>query len=273
MISVSANGASIPALGFGTWDLRGETAVRAVAGAIELGYTHIDTAQRYENEREVGRGIRESGAEREKIFVTTKIWPDCYTPGDFETAVRESIDKLDVGQVDLLLLHWPSEVRPLKETIHLINWTIDEGLTKYIGVSNFTKSMLIESCKLSASPLVCNQVEYHPFLEQNVIYEAGRKQGMALTAYCPIARGQVLDDPKIKDIGDRHGKSATQVSLRWLVQQEGVVAIPRTSSSQRARENLGIFDFSLSDAEMQSLHDLSAQRRRLVNLDLAPDWD
>jgi len=273
MISVSANGASIPALGFGTWDLRGEDAVRAVAGAIELGYRHIDTAQRYQNESEVGRGIRNSGIERGQLFVTTKIWPDCYDPGRFEPCVQESVDKLGVGPVDLLLLHWPNKTRPLAETIGLLNWALEQGHTRHIGVSNFTKAMLVEACSLSAAPLVCNQVEYHPFLAQETVYDACRRQGMALTAYCPLARGQVIDDPTIADIAKRHGKSATQVSLRWLVQQPGVIAIPKTGSSERAAGNLDIFDFSLTEADMQALHGLSQQRRRLVNLDLAPDWD
>ena len=273
MIYVDANGARIPSLGFGTWDLRGSTAVDMVDEAIQCGYRHIDTAQRYENEREVGKGIAQNGINRNELFVTTKIWPDHFAPEKFADAARNRLDLLGLDHVDLLLLHWPSKERPLAETIELLNSARDVGIAKHIGVSNFTVAMINEAAQLSAAPLVCNQVEFHPYLSQDAVYGACRANGLAMTAYCPIARGKVINDEVILAIGKAHGKSAIQTTLRWLIQQDGIIAIPRTSSSERAAANADIFDFELTGTEMTQISNLGLGRERLVNLDIAPDWD
>ena len=273
MIVVDANGARIPSIGFGTWELRGEDAVRLVANALEAGYRHVDTAARYGNEAEVGKGLRASGVPRSEIFLTTKIWPDRFRGDDFRAAAHERLVLLGEDHVDLLLLHWPNPDVPLAETIEALNWARATGIARHIGVSNFTTAHIAEATRLSTHPLVCNQVEYHPFLSQDKVLAATRAAGMALTAYCPIARGKVLENATIADIGRRHGKAAIQVTLRWLVQQDGVVAIPRTSSPERAAANIDIFDFELDPAEMDAVGALGSPAGRMVELDIAPQWD
>lgn len=262
MITVDANGANIPALGFGTWELFGKEGERAVHDAIEIGYRHFDTAQAYGNEAEVGAAIAASGM-RDDIFLTTKIWPENYEPNAFRKAIAQSAERLH-GPADLVLLHWPRFDLPLATLMDNLNWARDEGLTRHIGVSNFPSNLLKEAAALSAAPLAANQMEYHPFLNQSRILSACRDLGVALTAYCPIARGRVFKTDVIAKIAETHGKSAGQITLRWLVQQEGVIAIPRTSSAERARENLAIFDFSLSESEMAEIHGLADPNGRIV---------
>ena len=271
---VERNGAAIPALGFGTWDLRMDVARRSVEGALELGYRHIDTAQAYGNEVEVGAAIRAAALPRQELFLTTKIWPDRFRPDDLEASVEESLHRLGLPQVDLLLLHWPNQDVPLAATIEALNVTVQRGWTRHIGISNFTAAMVDEAVRLSAAPLVTNQVEYHPFLAQKTVAAACRRHGMALTAYCPLARGRVFSHSLIDRIAKAHGKTAGQVTLRWLVQQEGVVAIPRSSQVENARANLEIFDFQLSETEMDEIAALGDPKGRLVNVaGLAPVWD
>lgn len=262
MMIVDANGASIPALGFGTWELFGSAGQRAIRDAIDIGYRHFDTAQAYGNEAEVGAAIAASGM-RDACFVTTKVWPESYEPQAFRRAVSQSVERLK-GSADLLLLHWPRFDLPLATLMDNLNWARDEGLTSHIGVSNFPSAMLREAAGLSTAPLAANQMEYHPFLNQSRILGTCRDLGVALTAYCPIARGRVFKTPVIAEIAERHGKTAGQITLRWLVQQSGVIAIPRTSSSERARENLAIFDFVLTAAEMAAIHALADPQGRIV---------
>ena len=274
MYSVEAHGARIPVLGFGTWELRDGLAVRLVEAALAIGYRHIDTAQMYENEREVGTAIRTSGIDRREIFLTTKVWPDRFRDGDLQRSVEESLERLGLDAVDLLLLHWPNPAVPLAETIAALNDARARGLTRHIGVSNFPTGLMREALRLSEAPLVTNQVEYHPFLSQNRVLRACREAGMALTAYCPLARGRVFGDPVIERIAARHRKSPAQVALRWLVQQEGVVAIPRSSKPEHARANFEIWDFSLDDREMAEISALGGPEGRIVDIaGLAPEWD
>ena len=273
MHKVACNGAAIPALGFGTWELRGGTARRLVEAALEIGYRYIDTAQMYGNEVEVGAAVRASGLGRGKLFVTTKIWPDRFRKGELERSLEESVDRLGL-EPDLALLHWPSPAVPLAETVEALNRAAEQGLARHIGVSNFTTAMIDEAVRLSARPLVSNQVEYHPFLSQAPVLAWCRNHGMALTAYCPLARGRVFGDATLARIGAAHGKGPGQVALRWLVQQEGVVAIPRSSSARHARSNFEIFDFALSEAEMADIKALGSPRGRVVDFPgFAPAWD
>lgn len=274
MHRVAANGAGIPALGFGTWELRGTTAQRLVEAALAIGYRHLDTAQMYGNEAEVGAGLRASGLPRDEVFVTTKIWPDRFRAGDLEHSVDESLRRLRLDAVDLLLLHWPSRSVPLAETIGALNRVHAAGRAQHVGISNFTTAMIEDAVRLSAAPLATNQVEYHPMLSQRAVLQSCRRHGMALTAYCPLARGRVFRDPTLRRIAERHGRNAGQVALRWLVQQEDVVAIPRSSSEEHARSNFAICDFALSEAEMAEITALGAPGGRVVNVaGMAPKWD
>ncbi len=273
--AVEARGATIPALGLGTWELTGSVAERAVADALELGYRHLDTAQAYGNEREVGRAIEGSGVPREELFLTTKVWPDRYGPARFADSVRRSLERLGTDHVDLLLLHWPRfEGTTLERTIELLNRARERGWSRHIGVSNFTTALLARAARASDAPIAVNQVEYHPFLDQTAVLEEARDLGVAITAYSPLARGRVPGNETLAEIGGAHGKSAAQVALRWLVQQRGVAAIPRTSKREHAAENLAIFDFELSDREMERIGRLAEPGGRVIDPDgLAPDWD
>ena len=269
---VEAKGAGIPIVGLGTWDLRGRECARLVAQAIALGYRHFDTAQLYDNEREVGEGVRGSGVKREEIFVTTKVAPANLSPHALERSVKESIAALRLGEIDLLLLHWPNKEVPLAETMAALCRMKQQGFARHIGVSNYTVALLEEANKLATEPLVCNQFELHPFLDQTKVIAATRAHDMAVVAYSPIARGGAREDAVLARIGEAHGKSAAQVSLRFLVQQD-IVVIPRTSKVERLAENIDLFDFRLSEAEMAEIARLAHPRGRIVDWAWSPKWD
>src|SRR5271156_4833386 len=252
MQSVEANGAKIPAIGLGTWELRGRACARLVEQALRLGYRHIDTAQVYENEREVGEGLRASGTRRDDVFVTTKVWTTHFAPNDLERSTRESLTKLHLSEVDLLLLHWPNPRVPLQETLGALAHVKKLGLTRHIGVSNFTVALIEQAVAACPEPLVCDQVEYHPYLDQTKVREACAQRGLALIAYSPVAKGRIKGDETLNRIGRVHRKTAAQICLRWLVQQN-VSAIPRTSKLERLSENIDIFDFELTDIEMEQI--------------------
>jgi diketogulonate reductase-like aldo/keto reductase len=269
---VKANGARIPAIGLGTWELRGRTCARLVEQALKLGYRHIDTAQIYENEREVGDGVRASGVKRDDVFVTTKVWTTHFAPNELERSARESLVKLRMPYVDLLLLHWPNPHVPLSETLGALARVKQAGLARHIGVSNFTVALIEEAVAACPEPLACDQVEYHPYLDQTKVREACARHHMALVAYSPIARGRIKNDPTLARIAARYGKSAAQVCLRWLVQHD-VCAIPRTSRIERLSENIDIFDFSLDGDDMAAIAGLAGPRGRLTDYGFAPKWD
>jgi diketogulonate reductase-like aldo/keto reductase len=274
MKTVIANGAEIPALGFGTYELTGSDCTRMVRTALDLGYRHLDTATIYANEDSVGEAIEGAGLPRETIFLTTKVWPDCFRREAFKRSVSESLRRLRADYVDLLLLHWPNPEVPLAETIEALNQVCETGLARHIGLSNFPTAQLEEAVRLSDRPLVMNQVEYHPFLDQTKVLRTCRHHGLALTAYSPLAHGLVLEHDLLKQIGETHGKNAIQVGLRWLVQQDGVLTIPRSSKKEHAASNLAIFDFELSPGEMSEITALTQQNQRLCSPpELAPAWD
>jgi diketogulonate reductase-like aldo/keto reductase len=272
MLFVEANGAKIPAIGLGTWELRDRTCARIVEQAIRLGYRHIDTAQVYENEREVGEGLRASGIRRAEMFVTTKVWTTHFAPHELERSTKESLGRLRLTEVDLLLLHWPNPHVPLAETLGALAHAKQLGLARHIGVSNFTVALIEEAAKACPEPLVCDQVEYHPYLDQTKVKEACARHGMALVAYSPIAKGKIKGDAILARIGRAHRKSPAQICLRWLVQQN-VSAIPRTSRIERLSENIDIFDFELSDEEMGQIHEMGSAGGRLTDYGFAPKWD
>src|SRR5712664_626170 len=261
---VEANGAKIPAIGLGTWELRGRTCARLVEQALRLGYRHIDTAQAYENEREVGEGLRTSGVRRDDVFVTTKVWTTHFAPNDLERSRKESLAKLRLSEVDLLLLHWPNPQVPLQETLGALARVKQLGMSRHIGVSNFTVALTEQAVAACPEPLVCDQVEYHPYLDQTKVLEACARHGMALVAYSPIAKGRIKNDRTLAQIGQAHGKTAVQVCLRWLVQQN-VAAIPRTSRIERLSENIDIFDFALSDDETRLISRMGSSKGRLTD--------
>ncbi len=269
---VEANGARIPAIGLGTWELRGRICARLVEQALKLGYRHVDTAQVYENEREVGEGLRASRVRRDDVFVTTKVWTTHFAPHDLERSTKESLTKLRLSEVDLLLLHWPNPHVPLAETLGALAHVKRLGMSRHIGVSNFTVALIDEAVAACPEPLVCDQVEYHPYLDQTKVKEACARHGMALVAYSPVARGRIKSEETLVRIGQTHGKTAAQVCLRWLVQQN-VAAIPRTSRIERLSENIDIFDFVLSVEEMQQISQLGSAKGRLTDFGFAPKWD
>lgn len=269
---IEVRGAKIPAIGMGTMTLKDKTCVDAVSAALRLGYTNLDTAERYGNEQWVGEGLRASGVSRDKIFITTKVYVDKLAPADFDQSVDESLKKLQLSSVDLLLIHWPSATVPMSDQIASLCKAKRNGLTKHVGVANFTGKLLDEAMKLTTEPLVNNQIEVHPFLDQSKVLAACKKHGLSVTAYCPIARGKVPGAEVLERIGKAHGKSASQVSLRYLTQQ-GIVPIPRSANPEHLKANLDVFDWSLTDAEMAEIGKLARPDGRVVNPPHHPEWD
>jgi 2,5-diketo-D-gluconate reductase B len=276
MTVVEANGARIPAIGLGTMTLKEQVCIDAIKTALRLGYRHLDTAERYGNEEWVGEGLRQglaaSGLKREDVFVTTKVYWDKLAPGDFERSVEESLAKLKLPSVDLLLIHWNNPKVALADSIASLCAAKRKGQTRHIGVANFTTAMLDEAVKLSSEPLVTNQIEVHPFLDQSKVLAACSKHGVSVTAYCPLARGKVPGNETLERIGKAHGKSASQVALRYLAQQ-GIIPIPRTANLDHLAADLAVFDFKLGDAEMAEIAALKRPDGRVVNPSHAPKWD
>lgn len=274
MQTVNANGANIPALGFGTFRMPEEDVHRILPQALKLGFRHVDTAQVYKNEAAVGDAIAKSGVSRGDIFLTTKVWVDQYKHDDFIRSVDESLTKLKTDYVDLLLLHWPKSDVPLAERIGALNELHKAGKVRNIGISNFNVALMDESVRLSDAPIANNQIEYHPYLDQTKVIEAARKHGISITAYYLMADGKVPKDEVLRDIGAKHGKTAAQVALRWAVQQPDVIALSKTATESRLPENFDIFDFDLSDEEMKAIFALAKTDGRIVNPGhLAPEWD
>lgn len=272
MIVKSARGIDVPAIGLGTFGLTGKDGEAAIRAALDMGYRHLDTAIRYGNEREVGAAVRASGIARSELFVTTKIWPTDHASDMVRRRVDESLERLGLDYVDLLLVHWPSKEVPLGETLAAFAEARDAGRARSIGVSNFTTALLRESIDRHGAELAVNQVEYHPFLAQPKLLAALREAGMLMTAYLPLARGKVFKDEVLRRIGRRHGKSPGQVALRWLVQQDNVLAIPRSSKPDNMRANIDIFDFELDAQEMAAIEALDRQERQ-VEMEWSPRWD
>jgi 2,5-diketo-D-gluconate reductase B len=271
--TIAAHGAHMPVIGFGTMEFPDRPA-ELVAAAIHAGYRHIDTARKYGTEERVGEGIRASGISRDELFLTTKVTEDNAREADFLRSAETSLKALGVDHVDLLLIHWPQPKVPLAETIGALAKAKRQGLTRHIGVSNFTVSLLDEAVRLCPEPLVTNQVEYHAYLRQDKMLDACRRHGLILTAYCPVARGKLLDDPVVGAIAAAKGKTNAQVALRWLIQHPMVAAVPRALEPAHIAENLDVFDFSLSDEEMRKIGELRSRNIRIADPpERAPVWD
>ncbi|SDQ64613.1 aldo/keto reductase [Natronobacterium texcoconense] len=258
--AVSAGGAEIPKLGFGTARITGDDCKQAVETALEVGYRHVDTAQMYDNETAVGRAIADSDVARDEIFVVTKVHPDNAAREDVLSSTRASLDRLGLTTVDLLLLHAPSDRAPLEETLGAMNDLQSEGVVDHIGVSNFEVGGLERAREISETPIVTNQVKYHPYHHQDDLLEYCANEGVCLTAYSPLAEGAVPGDDRLLEIGEKYGKSAAQVALRWLVQQPSVAAIPKAASPDHIESNAAVFDFELTDEEMGVVGDLGDGR-------------
>ncbi len=270
MIYIQTPSLNIPALGFGTYKLTGAPCRKAVTDAIGAGYRHIDTARFYDNEHEVGQGIKDAGVERQALFVTTKIWRTELEADAVGWSVEASLREMGLEYIDLLLIHWPNAEVALAQTLEAMVQAVSCGKVRAVGVSNFPVALWEQAREFA--PVVCNQVEYHPFLSQEAVCQAARRSGGAVVAYSPLARAAVWGDPVLESIGQAHGKSAGQVALRWLVQQPGVGAVPKATSRQHIEHNFDIFDFELSQQDMDRIKALACGRR-LVQPSWAPQWD
>ncbi|MEZ4865004.1 MAG: aldo/keto reductase [Caldilineaceae bacterium] len=249
-MNLTIKGEAVPALGFGTWQLQGKQCREAVADALALGYRHLDTAQAYENEAEVGQALRTTDVAREDVFLVTKVRPQNFAHDRVLSSTQESLKKLGVDYVDLLLMHWPNPDVPLRETLDAFNELQGDGRIRHIGVSNFSTAQ-VEDAELHAT-IFCNQVKYHPYEQPHGLVQQAKAHGYMLTAYSPLARGEIQNDPVLQEIGSRYNKSVAQVALRWLVQQ-GVAAIPKAGSAEHRKANFTIFDFALTEDEMQTI--------------------
>ncbi len=267
MQTIATAGVEIPVIGFGTWRLKGDECRRLVEEALRLGYRHLDTAVLYENEAEVGEGLRASGVRRDEVFVTTKVWRDKLREDEVLRSVEGSLRRLGLDQVDLVLIHWPNAEIPLKETLRGLARAKREGMTRAIGVSNFNAALLDEAVGRSDEPIATNQVEYHPYLSQQTLLTAQRRHGVPLTAYSPLAHGKVTDDETLNAMAAEKGVTLGQLVLRWLVQQGDVIAIPKTANPERAAQNLDVFSFELTEDEMQAVSLLARPDGRVVNSD------
>lgn len=270
---IDVKGGRVPAVGFGTWALRGRQCAEAVRMALDIGYRHVDTARMYGNETEVGRAVRDSHVGREDVFITTKIWPDDLAYADVKRCTEDSLRNLDTDYVDLLLIHWPSKTIPLTETLRAFGEIKAAGKARLIGVSNFNTALMTQAVEDCGADIACNQVEYHPFLPQNRVLRLVRDYGMMLTAYMPLAKGKAARHPDLIEIAERHGKTAAQVALRWLIQHGRVAAIPKAGREVHCRENFDVFDFELSAEEMTRVSSLTQRNDRLADFSLGPAWD
>ena len=273
--TLSAHGAQIPAVGYGTMLFpTPERAVELIVCSLECGYRHIDTARKYGSEEWVGEGIRTSGLPRKDIWVTTKVTEENAKADDFTRSVDTSLKALGLDYVDLLLIHWPQPKVPLEETLGALAKARREGLAKNIGVSNFTVALLDEAVGKCPEPLFTNQIEYHAYIRQDKIIAACGRHGLLVTCHVPLARGAVLKDPVIQDIAKSHGKTAAQVALKWLVQQPDMVVVPRALEYTEIKENIDIFDFELSENEMNQISGLRDRNLRIVDPTVRrPVWD
>ena len=272
----TAGQANIPVLGLGTWQSTGQDCIDVVSQGLKMGYEHIDTAQAYDNEKEVGKGIKQSGVARDKFFLTTKIFPDDmkFEPEKLIAAAKRSLENLDTDYVDLLLLHWPDDRVPLSETIPALCELQKQGLTRNIGVSNFNITNIIEAKRYADVPIAVNQVEFHPFIKQNTLQTFLNNHHILLEAYSPLARGDVFDNKIIKDIADRHGITPAQVSLAWILSDKQRIAIPKTSNPEHLQGNLDAVKVTLSTDELEKIGSLArSDGRKIKHPDYSPEWD
>ena len=272
MKTITHQGSQLPALAFGTFRMQGEDCANAVKWALEIGYRNIDTAQRYENEQDVGSALEASPVPREEIFLTTKIGMANAAGNDVLVSARESLDKLRTDYVDLLLLHWPVPEIPLSETLGAMAELQSEGKTRHIGVANFTVPMIEEAVDQLNIKLFTNQIEYHPLLRQKKLNECIFSHDMILSGHSPIATGRIVENDTLKAIGSKYDKTPAQVAIRWQLEQDKVMPIPKSSRREIIAENFNVFDFSLDAGDMENIEGLPKNDRG-VRPPFEPDWD
>ena len=283
--SFTKSGLSIPSIGLGTWELRGQECRRVVREALELGYRHIDTAAMYENESEVGVGLAESGVDRNDVFLTTKINTIGWTASQERKTViknehivdefNQSLSDLKTDYVDLLLIHWPAFSTNLGDMLEIMYQIKESQKAKAIGVANFNSNLLSECKQLGYEDIYCDQIEYHPFLSQEILLKKMNEMNVIPVAYCPICRGDVAKDSVIIELSEKYNKTPAQVTLRWLIQQQSV-AIPKTSKLHRMKENIDIYDFEIDTKDMTRINSLARNQRLVPNLEsneLNYPWD
>ena len=272
---ISSHGATMPVVGYGTMAFpEPDRAVELIAHALDCGYRHIDTARKYGSEQWVGEAVRASGLPREELWVTTKVTEDNARADDFARSVDMSLTTLGLDYVDLLLIHWPQPSVPLEETLGALAKAKRQGLTRHVGVSNFTVALLDEAVAKCPEPIVANQVEYHAYLRQDKLLAACARHDVIVTCYAPVARGHLLDDPVIGEVAASHGKSPAQIALRWLVQQPQVAVVPRALEFEEIEEDIDLFDFELDEQEMDRIGALRDRAFRVVDPEARrPVWD
>ncbi|GHB29573.1 2,5-didehydrogluconate reductase DkgB [Salinicola rhizosphaerae] len=264
----------LPQPGLGTYRLKEQAVIDSVTSALEVGYRHLDSAQMYENEAAVGKAIRQSGIDRDELFITTKIWWDNLEPKKFAAAVDKSLENFGIDQLDLLLVHWPSpggEV-PMADYIGALDAARARGLTKHIGVSNFTIAQIDEALTLPGGEnIVTNQIEVHPFLANRKLVKLCQAKGLDVTAYMPLAVGKVMDDPVLKRIAEAHDASPAQIALAWIAARD-IIVIPSSTKRENQQSNLDAMKIQLSEQEMADIDRLDRGDRQ-ANPSFAPQWD
>lgn len=273
MLMLTAGALTMPKLGLGTFRMTGPDCTDAVLRALEIGYRHIDTAQMYANEAEVGAALAQTGVSRADIHLTTKVWWENLAPDAMRRAMDESLAKLRTDYVDLYLIHWPHPGMDLPAALETLVRLKEEGKARHIGVSNFTTALLKRTVEEVGAPIVCNQVEYHVLLDQTRVLEYCRAHAIAVTAYCPIARGGLGGTyPALAQVAARHGATAEQVALQWLLAQDGVAAIPKASQARNQAANWAAQDLALTAEDLAVIATLPKDQR-IVNPAFHPDWD
>ena len=260
----------IPKLGLGTWqNTDPEECANSVEKALNMGYKHIDTAQIYENEEEVGEGLEKADVDRDDYFLASKVWIDQLNPENVKSSTKESLEKLGVDFVDLMYIHWPADEYSPQETLKAFKQLIHSGEIKNIGVSNFTPEQLDKAMEIAPKHIIANQVEMHPLLQQEELLEKCKEHDVTLVAYSPLARGEVFNVEELNKIADKHGVSEAQVSLAWLMEKENVVVIPKASSEEHIRDNFEALDLELDEEDIQKIDSIEREER-MVDPDFAP---
>ena len=269
---ITVGNRSVPAIGLGTYTIKNNEAVDIIRKAINLGYRHIDTAQLYENESEVGDAIIQSGVPREEIYLVTKVWPSNLSKERFISSVEESIQKLQTDFVDLLLIHWPHHAYAVEDYIPMLIQAKTSGLAKDIGVSNFNIAQ-VKAALNTGADLVTNQVEFHPWINQVKLQQKMKEFNIPLTAYCPLAQGRMFHFKNLEMLAAKYQKSPAQILLRWFIQQDDILAIPRSIKLDRLEENINIFDFNIEDDDMALIDAWKLENRRFVGAQNGAKWD
>jgi 2,5-diketo-D-gluconate reductase B len=272
MESLQTQGISLPRLGLGTYRMQGEVCRAAVESALGLGYRHIDTAEMYGNEEAIGTAIAASGIARKDLHVTTKVWNENLAPEAMRKAFDSSLKKLRLDRIDLYLVHWPAPKMNLPAMFETLMKFREEGRTRAIGVANFNIALLKTVVEEIKAPIACNQVEYHVMLDQTPLRKYMRAKSIPLVAYCPLAQGRAASNETLAAIGRKHGASAAQVALKWLLDQDGVAAIPKASRAESQKANLDALNVGLDDEDLQAITGLPKDKR-FVNPGFSPKWD